>query len=283
MKTIISTVKRTVFVIFGSFMTAIGINIFITPHKLLSGGIAGIGIILQYLTGISSGYIVLALNIPIFIVGIKEIDKDFIIYSILGTGALSLFLIITKDIGKSFMVNDILLSCIYGGVINGIGVGTVLKCRGSQGGTDIISVIIKKYTGQNIGTLSLIMNIVVVLAGSIMGGYNIALYTLISMYISSVVLDRVIEGFDRKKLLFIVTDREQEVADAIMEKIGRGATYFYGQGAYTGKERHVIYCTISSNQLPRAKKIISDIDPKSFISIVDAAEVQGKGFRHPAL
>lgn len=276
-------VLRLIYILMGSFITAISINIFTIPHKLVSGGVAGIALIIQYLTGIPTGYMVFLINIPIFIFGAKEIDRDFIIHSLIGTIALSIFLVLTRDFSSYFYVKDILLSCIYAGVLGGIGVGIVLRSRGSQGGTDIIAVVVKRRYGISIASVSFIINIVIVIIGALLNNVEIALYTLISMYVSSVVLNRVIEGFDRKKLLFIVTEKDKEVSKAIMSEIGRGVTFFYGEGAYTSEKRNVIFCIVTSFQVARTKKVIEDIDKSAFISIVDAAEVKGKGFKGPAL
>lgn len=276
-------VLRLIYILIGSFITAISINIFTIPHKLVSGGVAGIALIIQYLTGIPTGYMVFLINIPIFIFGAKEIDRDFIIHSLIGTIALSIFLVLTRDFSSYFYVKDILLSCIYAGVLGGIGVGIVLRSRGSQGGTDIIAVVVKRRYGISIASVSFIINIVIVIIGALLNNVEIALYTLISMYVSSVVLNRVIEGFDRKKLLFIVTEKDKEVSEAIMSEIGRGVTFFYGEGAYTSEKRNVIFCIVTSFQVARTKKVIEDIDKSAFISIVDAAEVKGKGFKGPAL
>lgn len=276
-------VTRIFYIILGSLLNAIAINAFIIPHKLLSGGVAGIGIIIQYLSNIPVGYIILILNVPIFIIGLKKIDRDFVVFSLIGMISLSFFLVITIGISKRFMVNDILLSSIYGGVISGLGSGIVFRSRASQGGTDIIAVVLKKIYGINISTLSLILNAIVVVVGAFINKIDVVLYTLISMYINSIVINRVIEGFDRKKLLLIVTENEKDVSDAIMKELGRGVTYFYGEGAYTGENKRIIYCIVTLGQLVRTKKIIEDIDSGAFISIIDASEVKGRGFKGPAL
>ena len=274
---------RIFFVLIGSFLNSIAINSFIIPHRLLSGGVAGIAIIIQYVANIPSGYLILAFNIPIFIYGMREVDKDFIIFSLIGTLALSGFLVVTTGISKYLMVDDILLSSIYAGVIGGLGAGIVFRNRASMGGIDIIAVAIKKKSGINITTVSLAINVVVVLIGLFINDLEIALYTLINMYVASVVINRVIDGFDRKKLLFIVTEKEKEVSNRIMKELGRGVTYFYGEGAYTGENKKVIYCIVTLNQLVKVKKMVEDLDPTSLMSVIDASEVQGKGFKKPAL
>jgi len=271
--------KRIFFLLLGSLITAIGINAFIIPHKLLSGGIAGISLVLQYLLDINSGYFIFALNVPIFLIGMRETDRDFTIFSLIGMLFLSVFLVFTTNVDTYLKADEILLSSIYGGVLTGIGIGIVFKNRASQGGTDIIAVVLKKRTGMSIAGLSFAMNGIVVALAVFVSSLEIALYTLITMYISSYVMNRLIEGFERKKVLLVVSQREKEVAKAIINEIGRGVTYFDGEGAYTGSQRKIIYCIVTLRQLPRVKVLIEKIDPQSFISILDASEVTGKGFK----
>ena len=266
----------------GSAISALAINIFITPHSLISGGVGGIALIIQYITGISSGIFVFILNIPIFLIGMKRIDKNFIILSFAGMLTLSLMLVITKNVGGHFYVQDTLLSSIYAGVFNGFGIGIVLSARGSMGGTDILAVAAKRKTGTNISTLNFGMNLIVVAIGAIVtNNFQVALYTLVAMYISSMVMDRVIQGVERKKLLFIVTSKEEEVSRAIMDEIGRGVTFLYGEGAYTGDKKRILYCIVTSKQLVKVKHIVQEADQSSFMSIIDTGEVEGRGFKRP--
>lgn len=283
MKRFKENVFRVLMICLGSLISSIAINAFIIPHKLLSGGVFGVSLIIQYMSGLPSGYLILIFNIPIFLIGLKAVDKDFIFFSLIGMLSLSGFLLITKDISSYLKVNDILLSCIYGGVIGGIGAGIVFRNRASQGGVDIIAVIIKRKVGTSIASLSFGINLFIVAVGAAISDVEKAMYTLILMYITSVVVDKVIGGFDIKKMLLIITDKEEEVSNAIMKDLERGVTFFYGEGAYTGDKKKVLYCIITVKQLSRIKKIIEDIDRTAFISVVDTSEVKGHGFKKPAL
>lgn len=274
-----TTIKRIIFIALGCLISAVGINAFIIPHRLLSGGVSGIAILLQYLFKVPSGVFVLLLNIPIFLYGKKEVDKEFAILSVFGVAFFSLFLTMTKGIREYININDILLSCIYGGVLNGIGVGIALKNKGSMGGTDIIAVATKKKLGINISTLSFGINIIVVILGSLLSSVQTALYTLISMYVSSKMLDKTLKGLNNEKMLLIVTDKVEEVSDYIINDIHRGVTYLYGEGAYTNNEKKVMYCIVTLNQLEKVKAKILEIDKRAFITVLDASEVRGKGFK----
>ena len=254
---------------------------FIIPHKMLSGGVSGISLILQYLTGIEAGLFIIIFNIPLFILSIMELDKEFTLLTIIGTVCQSIFLILTKNARQIFYTEDLLLNCIYGGVLIGIALGIVFSNYGSLGGTDIISMILRRRYNLEIGKISFGINLFIVSIGAIFFGIERALYTLVSMYIISAVLDNVINGFDRKKMLLIVTDKEQEIVDKIHEELKRSSTLLYGIGTYTKKEKKLVYCVVSLSQVPKAKSIVEASDPYAFMSIIDTSEIQGKGFNKP--
>ncbi|MEF9934029.1 MAG: YitT family protein [Clostridium sp.] len=276
-------ITRILMILVGSLISALAINSFIIPHKLISGGVTGIAIIIEYMANIPTGILILVINIPIFIFGMKEIDKEFIVYSLLGTISNSIFLLLTQGVSRYIHTDNILLSCVYGGAFAGVGLGLILKNGGSLGGIDIIAVAFKRKTGINVSTLSFIMNIIIVGFGAFISNVDIILYTLMSMYITTLLMDRVIEGLDRKKLLFIVTEKEEEVSAAIMKNLGRGVTYLYGEGAYTGDRKRVLYCIVPLKQLIRVKRITESIDELAFITIIDASEVQGSGFKKQSI
>lgn len=268
------------YIIFGSFLASIGVNMFLIHAKLLSGGVTGLALIVQYLFKIEAGYIILLSNIPLFILSLKKLDKEFTIYSLVGTLSFSLSLVLTHSISNILNINDKLLYCLYGGVVNGIGFGLVFTHRGSTGGFDIVTMIIrKKHSNLNIGTISFIINLIIVSISAFIFGLPNALYTLIAMYTTSFVMDNVVKGLRQTKSVFIITEREEEISKFIMMNLHRGVTYLYGEGAYTKEHRKILYCIIPLSQLPELKNIVTKVDEKAFISILDASEVQGKGFK----
>lgn len=278
-----SLLKRIALVTLGGLIYAVAINIFISPNKLLSGGIAGMSLLAQYFTNIPSGYWVFILNIPIFILGLKKVDKDFILFSLIGMFTMSVFLVLTKNICTVIEVDDLVISTVFGAVLSGIGMGLVFKSRASQGGTDIIAVIIRQKNGAKMSTLYFTLNGAIVLMGIFATNFKLTLYTIALMYIKALVIDKVINGFDEKKIVMIVTEKEEEISKAIMYEIGRGTTYLYGEGGYTGEQKKIIYCLLTTKELNRVKKSIDSIDSNALVSISDAEEVQGKGFLKPAL
>lgn len=274
---------KIVKIILGSLIYSVAINAFIIPHKLLSGGVAGISLILQYVSNIPSGYWVFIINIPVFIIGYRLINKDFAFLSFIGMISMSVLLILTKDIVFFLQIDDIVISTLFGAVLSGIGMGIIFKEGASQGGTDIIAVIIRKNNGIKMSTLYFILNGIIAMLGIFITSLKLTLYTIVLMYIKSIVIDKVINAFNKKKILVIITSKEEEVSKAILNKIGRGTTFLYGEGAYTGIKRKIIYCVVYENELNKVKRLIEDIDMAALISVSDAVDVQGNGFLKPAL
>ena len=269
----------TVFMILlGGVISGISFNIFIIPHKLLSGGVSGIALMANYILGINPGIMIFILNIPIFLVGYKYIDKEFILLSLVGMASLAFFIDVFSFLSNKMVIEDIMLSCIYGGILNGIGTGIIFKNRASQGGMDIIAVIVRKYRSINVGSTILIINIIIVAIASIFYGIKLAMYTLISMYIAAKVLDKVQEGFDIRKQVMIIAANEEEMGQEIVKRLHRGVTYLDGEGAFTGTKKRVIYCIVTLNQLARLKQIVKEVDPSAFMTVSDTAEVLGQGF-----
>jgi len=271
--------KKLLITISASFFSALGVNMFLVPHKLLSGGVSGVSLIIQYLLHIPSGIIVLALNIPLFILSIKELDKEFTFLTIAGTIFNSIFLILTRNISNLFFTKDMLLSCIYGGVINGAAIGLVFSNHGSLGGTDIISMYIRKNFYLELGKVSFGINLLIVSFSSIFFGIERGLYTLISMYIVSAVIDKMINGFDRKKMILVVTNKENEIIEKIKTDLRRSSTLINAVGTYSKRDKKIIYCVVSLSQVPKAKTIVQNIDPYAFMSVLDTSEILGEGFK----
>ncbi|MTI48275.1 MAG: YitT family protein [Firmicutes bacterium] len=272
---------RIFLILLGSMIIAIGINLFIVPNKLLAAGFSGISIILQYLTGISSGIYLLLLNIPVFFMAMKKIDREFAIVSLIGMLSLSLFLVITRPLSGVIEIKDTLVAAVYGGLFNGIGAGIIFRSRGSTGGTDIISIIFKKEFEISVSSVFFMINGIIILINATIDSYVLAVYTLISIYIATFIMNKILVGLDKKKLLLIVTEKEDDVSRAIMENTRRGVTFLDGVGGYTKKRRKIIYCVVSSRQLAQVKKILTDVDKKSFMSIIDTSEIHGAGFKKP--
>lgn len=276
-----SNIVDAVLIFLGCIIASLGVNVFLSHAKLLSGGVTGVGLLLQYTFGIPVGIVVFLLNIPLLLIGAKKLNKSFIIYTTLGMLSLSLSLIITKPLVNLVCIDnlDMLLYCIYGGVLCGIGYGLVFLRHGSTGGTDIITMVIRqKYSNFNIGGLGFSINLIIILIGALISGIPEALYTLISLFIQSIVLDKMLKGFSSKKLLFILTEKEDDIINYVINDLNRGITSLFAEGEYTHLKKKMLYCIVTTRQMVELKTAIHQIDPSAFITIVDASEVRGKGF-----
>ncbi|MGG7143932.1 YitT family protein [Clostridium nigeriense] len=263
----------------GCIIASLGVNLFLVNAQLLSGGATGVALILQYLYNIPSGITVFLINIPLFFVSYKMLNKKFTLYSAVGMISLSISLMITKPLSSLVRVDDILLYCIYGGFLSGLGYGLVFLRNGSTGGTDIITMVVrKKYSNFEIGKLSFGLNCIIVFIGALIFGLPKALYTLISMFVQGIVVDKVINGFNSKKLLLILTEKEEEIIKYVIKDMNRGVTSLVAEGEYTHELKKMLYIAVTSSQMVHLKNKILRIDPKAFITIIDVSEVNGKGF-----
>lgn len=277
-KTIISDF---IIIFLGCLVASLGVNLFLTNAKLLSGGATGIALILEYTTSISSGITVFVINLPLFFLSYKMLSRRFTLYSAVGMISLSISLIITKPLSNLIRIDDILVYCIYGGVLCGLGYGLVFLRNGSTGGVDIITMVIrKKHPNFEIGKVSFAVNCIIVIIGAIIFGLPKALYTFISIFLQGVVVDKVLNGFNSKKLLLILTEKEQEMINYIIKDMGRGVTSLIAEGEYTHSRKKMLYCAVTSSQMIHVKLKLLKIDPKAFITIIDVSEVNGKGFQH---
>lgn len=270
-----------VFLIFvGCMIASLGVNLFLIHAKLLSGGATGIALILEYTFKVPAGIVIFIINIPLILVSYKKLDRAFTLYTTIGMLCLSSSLIITKSMSHIInMESDSLIFCIYGGVLCGIGYGIVFLRHGSTGGTDIVTMLIrKKYSNFNIGSLGFSLNLIIVIVGAMIFGIPQALYTIISLFIQSVVLDRMLKGFNSRKLLLILTSKEKEIIEYVIEDLNRGITSLFAEGEYTHDKKKMLYCIVTSHQMIELKSAVHAIDPTAFITIIDVSEVRGKGF-----
>lgn len=265
--------------ILGSFIISIGISLFLLPNQLSSGGIAGIGTIIYYLLKIPMGTTIILLNIPLFLISILKIGKSFFIKSLIGTISLSFF-IDWLDKFKA-LTQDRFLACIYGGVIIGVGTAIILKVNSSTGGTDMVTYIAKKYKPNiRTGNIMIIIDIIIVTLNMLFfREIEIGLYSGIAIYLMGKIIDILFEGIDFTKLIFIVSEKSEEIAKKIGKSIERGTTGIYGKGMYTNEERLILMCAVTRRDVSKVTEIAKKIDKNSFIIITNSREVLGQGFK----
>lgn len=270
---------ETIETIIGAFLMAVATSLFLLPNQLSSGGVAGIATIFYYFFKIPMGTTILAFNIPLFSFSGYKLGKDFLIKSIVGTASFSIFIDILDKLNP--LTQDRFLACIYGGVIIGLGTAIILSANASTGGSDLVSAIVKKYN-PNIrmsDVIIIIDTVIVVLNVLFFKEIEIGLYSAIAIYLMGKIIDIIFEGIYFTKLLIIISDKNQEIAEEIGKKVRKGTTGLFGKGMYTNEEKLVLICAASRGDVAKVKQTARNIDPKSFIIIVNAREVVGLGFK----
>lgn len=266
-------------IIIGTLVMAIGVSLFLLPNQLSSGGFSGIATITYYLFKFPVGWMIILLNIPLLILAFFRIGKEYLLKGIIGTIALSIFIDIFDKINP--LTNDRFLSCIYGGVIMGVGTAIVLRVHGSTGGTDLLSAIIRSFKPSfKTSSLLVILDIIIVILNVMFfKEVEIGLYSTITIYMMGKLIDVFFEGIYFTKVMFIVSDKYEDIAQKIGTMIGRGSTGIYAKGMYKQEEKMMLMCIVSRSEVYKIKTIARKVDKNSFIVITNAREVVGKGFK----
>lgn len=265
----------------GCIFASASINLFLVPHHLLSGGVSGLAIIFYFLFDLPIGLQILLMNIPLIYAAYKLIGKDYAITTIYGTILFSAAVDATRFLTDLNPLDDPILACITGGIISGLGSGIIFRVNGSAGGLDIVAAVVRKYYSFNFGVVGFAINCVIMLIAATFFGLKLAVLTLISMFVGANVTDKVVEGFNRKKTIFIVSYNTEEIIEVILKEVGRGATILRGEGAFTRQEKRVIFVVVSLTQIAKIKLLVQEADPNAFMIVQDAAEVMGRGFTLP--
>lgn len=260
----------------GAIIAAYGVQAFIVPSGLSGGGVGGIALLLFYTLKLPIGLMTFLLNIPLFILGWREINKDFVFKTIWGLAIFSIFLDLFRGI-QPVAINDIFLGALYGGVFSGISSSLVFRFGGSLGGTDIVSKVIQRRYGVPMGTSALAINSVIIMISWAILGSKAALYTLVTLFVYGRVLDLIQSGVPSKSIT-IISDQSEALVDRIMVDLGRGATFLSGRGAYSNEPKNVIICVVSLTEIGRLKQAVREVDPQAFMIITNAGEVLGRGF-----
>ncbi len=260
----------------GSVIAAVGIKAVIIPQGMITGGFSGLGLLIYYMSDIlTPGIWYLILNIPVFIIGWKFISKRFLYYSLFGAGVLTVFMDL---VNFEFDITDPWLAALAGGTLVGAGAGIVFRSLGSGGGNDIISILLNQKFSLRIGTYNFMFNFVL-FAGSF--GYldtDIILYSMATSYIASQAIEYCMGLFNQRKMIMIISRDLPAIADEIMKKLQRGATFLKGRGAYTGEDREILLTVANNYQIKRIEEIAFSIDPDAFMITENTFNVLGRGF-----
>jgi len=283
--------KNYLLIVIGSFILAAGFVYFITPYKIVPGGVFGISIVIHYLTigvfswapeGLPVGTMALIMNIPLTILGIKILGPKFGVKTVVGFFLTSAFVDLQTFFwgDKPLVENDPLLASIFGGVLVGFGLGLIFKSKATSGGSDIVAMIIQKYTRQSLGQLLIYVDSVIVIVGLIaFRDWKIPLYSWIVIFITGKVIDATMQGINYNKALFIISDKYEEIRLKILTDMSRGATAIPVKGMYEGQERNMIFVNLSRREMAILQQFIWEIDKDAFLTVFDAYDVFGEGFK----
>ncbi|WP_003543799.1 YitT family protein [Desulfotomaculum nigrificans] len=263
----------------GVLLTAVGLDAFLVPAKIAAGGLSGVATILYHLAHLPVGMTMLALNVPLFLWSIIRLGWRYTVNSLYGTVALSVFIDLLAP-HMPLLTKDLLLASLYGGVLTGLGLGVVFRFNGTTGGTELLAAIFRTYVGVNIGQLLFVIDGVVVLwAGIVFRSTELALYALITIFLTSWIIDLVLEGLSYAKAFIIISQHADTIGQAILTRLDRGATAWKGHGMYTGQEREVLLSVVARAEVAKLKQIVHEADPEAFIILADVHEVLGEGFK----
>ncbi|MBM3435714.1 MAG: YitT family protein [Bacteroidetes bacterium] len=270
------------FIIVGAFIMAAGFVLFITPYKIIPGGVYGISIVLHHLIGTPVGLVALCFDIPLTLIGIRILGPRFGVKTVVGFVFTAVFVdTLTYLWGEQPLVkNDPLLSSIFGGVFVGIGLGMIFKAKATSGGSDIVAMIISKYTRLPLGQLMIAVDSAIVVVGfAAFGDWKIPLYSLVVIYIMGRVIDVILQGVNYDKALLIISDKTQELRDKIIIDLDRGGTFIQGTGMFNGKDRTIIYTVVNRREVAMLQEFIHKTDPNAFMTVINASEIIGEGFK----
>jgi uncharacterized membrane-anchored protein YitT (DUF2179 family) len=270
-------ISEYLYIILGSAIIALAFNVFLLPNNIASGGVSGISTILKSTLGWEPAFVQWSFNIPLFIAGVLLLGKQFGIKTLVGTIFLPFIVLTTAHLEP--WTRDPLLGALFGGIGVGMGLGLVFRGKASTGGTDLAAQIINKYTGFTLGTCVAIIDGLIVLSAAIVFDIERGLYALIALYVTTKTIDLVQIGLGRSKMTMIISNRQEEIQEGILNKIDRGVTKLSAYGGYTDHERPVVMCVVDQTEFTKLKQLVKTIDPTAFIIVMDASEVLGEGFK----
>lgn len=266
--------------ILGAILASVGLEIFLIPNNLIDGGVVGISIIASHLTKLPLGFFTFALNVPFFIIGYKHIGKTFTVSTLFSVVCLSIGVSVLHPVPG--LTQDALLAAVFGGIILGVGVGLIIRNGGSLDGTEIVAIILDKRISFSIGEIVMFFNLFILGGAGFIFGFDKAMYSLIAYFIAFKAIDIIVEGLDESKAVYIISQKYEDISEALIARLGRGVTLLDGKGAYKGEPTSVIYVVISRLEVAKLKLIVQDFDDDALITI-GSVEASGKRYRKKAI
>jgi len=269
-------VRKLILITFGAIITGFALGSFLSPNDIIDGGVIGVSMILSNAFKLNLGILIMILNLPFILMAWKKMGTRFVLLTAYANIILALATTYFQEIHAT---NDLLLATVFGGIILGVGVGTILKSEGSLDGTEMLSLIVSRKFGFSVGEFILYINVFIYAVAGLVFGWESAMYSVLTYFIGSRVIDSVMEGFNSSKSVRIISDNSAQIGEELIDKLNISVTYLEGVGGYSGLSKELIYCVISRIELPKMLDIVKEIDPNAFVSVVDVHEVYGGRFR----
>ena len=274
-------IKKAAMLILGALITAAGLDLFLIPNNVIDGGVVGLSIMAQTITGMGLGVFLVLFNSPFVYMGYKQIGKNFALSTVFAIIMLSIWSGVLHDVPQ--VTNDPFLAAIFGGVVTGLGVGIVMRTGGCFDGTEIVAIIMDARTQFSVGEVVMFINLFILSSAGLLYGWDKAMYSLFAYFVIAKMIDVVLKGLDESYAVMIVTNEHEEMTAALNERLGRGVTLLHGAGGYTGEAKEVLYCVVTRLELDKLKEIVLDKDERAFVTINAVHDIVGGRFKKKAI
>ena len=277
----LAVVRKYLLIFVGAILAAVGLEIFLIPNRIIDGGVTGISIMASFLSKWPLGIFLFVLNVPFLFVGYKQIGRTFALSTLFAVASLAVWVSILHPVPG--LTKDVLLAAVFGGIILGLGVGIIIRYGGSLDGTEIIAIIMDRRTGFSIGEIIMFFNVFILSAAGLIFGWDKAMYSLIAYFVAYKVIDVTAQGLNESKAAFIISEQAEQIAPALMARLGRSVTFLEGKGGFSGSPKTVIYAVLTRLEIAKLKQIVSSIDEQAFVTISDVYEILEGKFHKKAI
>ncbi len=273
--------KKYSLIFLGAIIAAAGLELFLIPNQVIDGGIVGISIMASAITGWKLGIFLVVLNLPFLTLGYKQIGKNFAIATTIAICFLSFWSAVFEPIPP--VTTDPFLAAIFGGIIDGVGVGLIIRAGGSLDGTEIVAIIMDRRSVFSVGEVVMFINLFILSSAGLLFGWDKAMYSLVAYFVIAKMIDVVIKGLDESYAVMIVTDEHEEITSALNDRLGRGVTLLHGEGGYTGEAKEVLYCVVTRLEVDKVKEIVLEKDENAFVTINAVHDIVGGRFKKKSI
>ena len=273
--------KKYFTIFIGALIASVGLEIFLIPNEVIDGGVVGLSIMAQTLSGFSIGMFLIIFNLPFLYLGYKQIGRSFAIATMVAICFLAGWSEVMEEIPA--VTTDPFLAAIFGGIIDGVGVGLIIRAGGSLDGTEIVAIIMDKKSVFSVGEVVMFINLFILSSAGLLYGWDKAMYSLVAYFVISKMIDVVIKGLDESYAVMIVTNSHEDITSALNDRLGRGVTLLHGAGGYTGESKEVLYCVVTRLEVDKLKEIVLEKDENAFVTINAVHDIIGGRFKKKAI